>query len=153
MFWRKKRAREPDDMTDLIRSPYSALRPVGYCLPERMLLEIEEEALKITDDAINHNLIDKMSVEEMQEENAFFLDRIIHDMFEHPSIELKKQKLDKDRLTIGFIRMLQNAQLHKEQTDLSCAKQELELCKYILGTDNNSKAYIYKKMIGGKNYE
>lgn len=107
MFWKKKARESDDDMTKLICSPYSIPKPMGYHMSESMLLDIEEEALKFTEVAVEHNLVDEFSVEEMSEENEFFIDRMIHNMFAKLLNYLKKQKIIKERQTIGMIRRRQ----------------------------------------------
>ncbi len=153
MFFKKK-AREPDkDLTSVSCSPYIDLYPADYVFPEQMVKDIQDEALKILEEAYENNLIDEFSIELMKEENKWFLDQMIHQMFRKPLNNLKKQRVVKDRQVIASIKTLQKGALKKEQSALVYAKEELEQCEFILGTGKHSKVHVYNKMIGGKDYE
>ncbi len=136
MFFRKK-AREPDEsLINSLGSPYINLYPGNYVFPEQIVKDIQDEALRILEEAYESNLIDRFSIELMEEENKWFLDKMIHQMFKKPFNNLKKQRIIKERQVIASIKILQQGALKKEQSALDYAKKELEQCEYILKNGN-----------------
>ena len=153
MFFKKKIRNPNEDLTNFLCSPYIDLYPGDYVFPEQMVKDIQDEALKMLEEAYANNLIDEFSIELMEEENKWFLDKMIHQMFNKPLNSLKKQRVIKERQVITSIKILQQTALKKEQSALDHAKEELEKCKYILETGKHSKVRAYNKMIGGKDHE
>ena len=103
--------------------------PVGYQIPKNMIEKIDKETEVLVKESIAHNLIDKFTPEEMQNDDRKkmnFLKRFICDSFEIPFIELERQKLIIERESIQDIKMLQKSELEKHKKLLFYAQELLE---------------------------
>lgn len=128
MFWNRKTDNDKN-LHQFAYSPYSLLKPVGYQIPKNMIEKIDKETEVLVKESIAHNLIDKFTPEEMQNDDRKkmnFLKRFICDSFEIPFIELERQKLVIERESIQDIKMLQKSELEKHKKLLFYAQELLE---------------------------
>lgn len=128
MFWNRKTDNDKN-LHQFAYSLYSLLKPVGYQIPKNMIEKIDKEMEVLVKESIAHNLIDKFTPEEMQNDDRKkmnFLKRFICDSFEIPFIELERQKLIIERESIQDIKMLQKSELEKHKKLLFYAQELLE---------------------------